>query len=73
MKYLNQNPLDKLHPGEPYFFVRAQDIHALETVRGYAASLHDAGDYAGCNEVHKIADAMMDWQKANPDKVKHPD
>ena len=28
----NENPLLKLHPGEPYFFIRAQDLLSFDTV-----------------------------------------
>ena len=73
MKYLNQNPLEKLHPGEPYFFIRAQDGLAYVAVMNYSCQLKAAGDVVGSREVRAIADAIEDWQKANPDKVKLPD
>ena len=32
-KYTGKNPLEKLHDGEPYFFLRAQDRLAPDAVR----------------------------------------
>ncbi len=73
MKYQNTNPLAKLKPGEPYFFLRAQDIHAPAAVRTYASILSANGDHAGSRECFAIVDAMIDWQKQNPDSTKKPD
>ena len=73
MKYKNVNPIDKLHPGEPYFFIRAQDSHSYVAVMNYSCQLKASGDIKGSREVRAIADAIEDWQKANPDKVKLPD
>jgi len=73
MKYKNANPLKKLHPGEPYFFIRGQDSLAINTVMNYSIALSARGDTKGAREVSAIADAMEDWQKANPGKVKLPD
>lgn len=72
-KYVNKNPLEKLHDGEPYFFLRSQDIHAPQSVRFYAELLLDAGDERGSNECNNFADSMESWQDANRDKVKEPD
>lgn len=72
-KYEHTNPLEKLHPGEPYFFLRAQDVHAPATVRDYADRLRDAGDELGSLECLAFADRMAKWQGENLDKVKYPD
>lgn len=72
-KYQNQNPLEKLHPDEPFFFIRAADIHSKTAVLNYACQLKASGDVEGSREVRAIADAIEDWQKANPEKVKAPD
>jgi hypothetical protein len=72
-KYENENPLQKLHEGEPYFFLRSQDIHAPEAVRAYAEFLCDSGDIYGGNECYKFANRMERWQDENRDKVKNPD
>ena len=73
MKYQNVNPLEKLHPGEPWFFIRAQDIHAAATIQSYASMLNASGDTKGAREVYAIAGTVSQWQIANPDKVKLPD
>ncbi len=38
-KYAGINPLDRLHPGEPYFFIRAQDRFSVEAIYDYALLL----------------------------------
>ena len=38
-KYQDINPLTKLHPGEPWFFIRAQDKFSVEAVYDYALLL----------------------------------
>ena len=72
-KHENTNPLEKLHDGEPYFFIRAQDKHAPDAVRSYADILHDAGDIKGRQGCNNFANCMEEWQHHNPDKVKSPD
>jgi len=73
MKYENTNPLSKLHDGEPYFFLRAQDKIAPKAVRKYAKLLWMNGDQTGHDECRAFAERMEVWQKENPDKVKMPD
>jgi len=73
MKYKNKNPLEKLHEGEPYFFIRAQDKHSVRIVREYAKMLKNTGDIEGYKGVLDFSDNMVDWQEANQDKVKLPD
>lgn len=72
-KYENQNPIEKLHPEEPYFFLRSQDIYAPKAIRTYAGFLYINDDIKGYEECLKFADRMEQWQKDNPDKVKKPD
>ncbi len=72
-KYNTIDPRTKLKPGEPWFFLRAQDVHAPATVRSYASVLSSSGDAKGSREVYALADAMAAWQTANPDHVKRPD
>lgn len=72
-KYNDVDPRAKLKPGEPWFFLRAQDIHAPAVVRSYASGLASSGDSKGSREVYALADLMSEWQTANPDKVKRPD
>lgn len=67
MKYEGIDPRSKLHPGEPYFFIRAQDVFAPAAVQAYATMSHQHA------ELHPMIQAMVEWQRANPDKVKIPD
>lgn len=73
MKYQNQNPFDKLHPDEPWFFIRAQDKHAPEAIKFYADLLWNDGDRDGAFEVLHLLKCLEEWQSENPDKVKSPD
>lgn len=43
-KYEGINPFEKLHPGEPWFFIRAQDRLSVEAVKRYAALLQETAD-----------------------------
>lgn len=72
-KYQGTNPLEKLHPGEPYFFLRAQDQLAPETVRKYAQMLRIAKLYKSSAECMRIANQMVTWQDQNPSLTKLPD
>lgn len=72
-KYQGINPLAKLLPDEPFFFIRGRDIHAISAVRSYASMRNADRDIAGSRDCYAIAAAMKDWQAANPDKVKRPD
>ena len=71
-KYENTNPLSKLHKGEPYFFLRAQDMHSSFAVRQYADAV-GVLDAKAKSECIAFAERMEAWQDANPDKVKQPD
>lgn len=66
-KYAGINPLDKLHPGEPFFMIRAQDVYSPAAVQAYAAISNNH------KEIHPVINEFLEWQKANPDKVKQPD
>ena len=86
-KYAGQNPLTRLHPDEPYFFIRAQDRLSTAAVIEYShllrheslnASLRGAYDLSDslikqADEVLAYAQKFKDWQRENPDKVKLPD
>jgi hypothetical protein len=72
MKYENTNPLEKLHEGEPYFFLRSQDLHAPYAVREYAEAV-GVLDLKGKAECLAFANRMEKWQQENPDKTKLPD
>jgi len=72
-KYEGKNPLEKLHAGEPYFFLRSQDRCAPLAVSQYAATLRSCGDDKGAQECHAFAQRMREWQDKNPELVKMPD
>lgn len=72
-KYEGKNPLAKLHPGEPYFFLRAQDQDAPEAVLTYAETQERNGNHQAAQECRDFADRMTDWQTENPDLVKPAD
>lgn len=71
-KYEHINPLEKLHEGEPYFFLRAQDIHSTFAVRQYADAVGVLNPKAKA-ECIAFAERMEKWQNENPDKLKQPD
>ena len=86
-KYEGINPLERLHPGEPYFFIRAQDRLSVAAVIEYSHLLrHESvntslrGDYDLSDSLSKQADEVLefaqkfkDWQENNSDLVKYPD
>lgn len=66
-KYEGTNPLEKLHPGEPWFFIRAQDVFSPAAVQAYASI---SGQQKA---LHPMIEAFVAWQKENPSLVKIPD
>jgi len=86
-KYEGINPLERLHPNEPWFFIRAQDKLSVEIVMEYSRLLEGEswkargrGDEAlarslsdQSTQVAQAAHKFLDWQEDNPDKVKLPD
>jgi hypothetical protein len=64
---MKPNILSKLHPGEPYFVIRAQDKFAPAAIQSYATL---TGNQKSC---HEIIEKVLSWQKSHPDKVKTPD
>jgi hypothetical protein len=86
-KYQDENPLFRLHPGEPFFFIRAQDKLSVETIMEYSRLLERESWKARgegnevlarslsdqSTEVAIFAHKFLDWQEENPDKVKLPD
>lgn len=62
-----------LHPGEPYFLLRAQDRLAPPCILSYEAMLmaHDLEAMAA--DVRRKFVLFTDWQQANPGLVKDPD
>ena len=85
-KYQGQNPLERLHDGEPYFFIRAQDSLASEAVQAYADLLKreqskalDAGNVELSDSLLKqalgvlaMANSFLDWQQDHIELVKKP-
>lgn len=86
-KYQGKNPLEKLRPNEPYFFIRAQDrlstaavVHYADLLKKESDKAHCAGDERLCNELLKqslavlgMAGAFANWQSDHPGFVKLPD
>lgn len=86
-KYEGINPFAKLHPNEPWFFLRAQDRLSVDTVIAYSKLLQIESNSAAqrgeddlalslANDACQVmcfAHKFVDWQQANPDKVKLPD
>lgn len=73
-KYGLSDPLAKLHPNEPYFFIRAQDSTATETIEFYADELEERGLKTHAAQLREeVVKAFEDWQIKNADKVKLPD
>ena len=86
-KYAGVNPLTRLHEGEPFFFIRAQDKLSVDAVIAYSHLLQAESDRVAFHgqddlalslanqaaEVVSFAHKFMDWQDANPDLVKYPD
>lgn len=66
--------IGKLHPDEPYFIFRAQDILSVMVLRNYAKLIEDycsEGDQLA--NVVRWANKFTDWQRRNPGHVKLPD
>ena len=86
-KYAGINPLERLHKGEPFFFIRAQDKLSVSAVIEYSHLLRYASTNAAlgndqdlsyslkkqADEVLSYAQRFKAWQQENPDKVKYPD
>ena len=61
----------KIPADEPAFLLRAQDIHAPDTLRFYANLVAESGNIEMAEELRTHAKAMLLWQKTV--KVKKPD
>ncbi len=86
-KYDGVNPLERLGKDEPFFIVRGQDLLSVEIVKAYSHLLQRESDKAAADgnydlaeslsidavQVISVAHRFLDWQAANPDKVKLPD
>lgn len=61
--------------GEPIFVLRAKDIFAPMVVSEYLALAEKYNPRAHTlhGQVGEIQDQMLDWQRANMDKVRYPD
>jgi len=86
-KYAGINPLERLHEGEPYFFIRAQDKLSISAVLGYSELLQREADKAYQSgdirqweslsdqsaQVANYSRQFLEWQRAHPEFVKLPD
>lgn len=74
MKYPDLHAaIDKLHPGEPCFLLRAQDLLAPDAVLEYAFRLKAEGRDQDFKDVVAFAKSMSQWQHDNPTLAKMPD
>ena len=67
----------QIPPDEPVFVIRAQDALALEMVLAYVAmycsKYIEKVDAKVIDELGRHYDVILDWQAANPEKVKMAD
>lgn len=56
---------------EPVFLLRAQDVHAPDTLRDYAQRLYDRGkgNADAAHEIRMHAEAMEAWQREHGSKT----
>lgn len=66
-----QDPAGLISADEPVFLLRAQDVHAPDTLRDYASRVYNRGkgDALACHEIRMHADAMEAWQRAHGSKI----
>lgn len=72
-KYDGGNPLAKLHPGEPFVFVFAQQIDAPQLVRAAGVSYGEAGMLEEAKAFGSIADLMDVWRRSHPHRKQETD
>jgi hypothetical protein len=86
-KYDGINPLERLNPGEPWFFVRGQDRLSVDAVIEYSHLLRREANKASMRNEYDLSDSLSkqaaevlefaqdfaDWQHENNDLVKYPD
>ena len=65
--------LAKLYKDEPFFGLKARDRLALTTLGYYRMQLREAGQKGHADQVGGLIARFVDWQVANPEKVKTPD
>ena len=59
--------LSRLHPGEPYFIIRAQDVYSPAAIQSWSMIAKRQKAAA------PIIKEFIKWQKDNPNLVKEPD
>lgn len=57
-KYEGTNPIEKLHRGEPWFFLRAQDRISVEVVKHYSVLLQTVAERVANDKNLKEEEAM---------------
>lgn len=67
--------LAKVDEDEPIFVLRAQDRLAPALIREWVNRAKQASSLGArrTEEALQVADAMEEWQKAHPGRVKYPD
>jgi hypothetical protein len=75
MKDMRGMLADAERHGEPVFILRAKDILAPRVIENYLdmVILHSTDNIEFTDQIHDVIDAMKQWQKANPLRVKFPD
>ena len=63
----------ELKPGEPWFLLRGQDVLTPNAMRQYAFRVERLGKPEMAADIRLHADAVQEWQAANPQYVKEPD
>lgn len=59
--------LSRLHPSEPYFIIRAQDVYAPAAIQSWGMIAKRQ------RSVMPIVKEVIKWQRENPHLVKKPD
>ena len=62
----------KLPPDEPVFVIRGRDLLAVPVIRFYAEKAEERGSPV-FGQVMDVADAIVLWQQAHPERCKLPD
>jgi hypothetical protein len=66
-----QDPAGLIPDCEPVFLLRAQDIHAPDTLRDYASRVYNRGkgNASACHEIRMHAERMEAWQREHGSKI----
>ena len=72
VKYDPEKPIvEHLHPGEPYFLIRAQDALSTDTLLAYA--MHASRHGLDPQPIFAVMVQFAEWQINNRERIKLPD